>query len=106
MKITRVLIFLLPNEPKLKAFASLIIDEQFVVHEIRIIQGREHLFLMLPYRMKKNGESKALVDPLTNEARRMIEEAILVAYTDAISLDPPVSGFWERRFDDQVDVPR
>ena len=65
---------------KLKAFVSIVFDHCFMVNDIKIIQGREGLFISMPSRKKKNGEFKDVAHPLNNETRRMIEEKVLGEY--------------------------
>lgn len=79
MEITEVKVFPIEEE-KLKAFVSIVFDQCFMVNDIKIIQGREGLFISMPSRKKKNGEFKDVAHPLNNETRRMIEEKVLGEY--------------------------
>jgi len=79
MEITEVKVFPIVGE-KLKAFVSIVFDQCFMVNDIKIIQGREGLFISMPSRKKKNGEFKDVAHPLNNETRRMIEEKVLGEY--------------------------
>ncbi len=79
MEITEVKVFPI-HEEKLKAFVSIVFDQCFMVNDIKIIQGREGLFISMPSRKKKNGEFKDVAHPLNNETRRMIEEKVLGEY--------------------------
>lgn len=79
MEITEVKVFPIQEE-KLKAFVSIVFDHCFMVNDIKIIQGREGLFISMPSRKKKNGEFKDVAHPLNNETRRMIEEKVLAEY--------------------------
>jgi stage V sporulation protein G len=79
MEITEVKVFPIQEE-KLKAFVSIVFDQCFMVNDIKIIQGREGLFISMPSRKKKNGEFKDVAHPLNNETRRMIEERVLGEY--------------------------
>jgi stage V sporulation protein G len=79
MEITEVKVFPIQEE-KLKAFVSIVFDHCFMVNDIKIIQGREGLFISMPSRKKKNGEFKDVAHPLNNETRRMIEEKVLGEY--------------------------
>lgn len=79
MEITEVKVFPIQEE-KLKAFVSIVFDHCFMVNDIKIIQGREGLFISMPSRKKKNGEFKDVAHPLNNETRRMIEEQVLAEY--------------------------
>ena len=79
MEITEVKVFPIQEE-KLKAFVSIVFDQSFMVNDIKIIQGRDGLFISMPSRKKKNGEFKDVAHPLNNETRRMIEEKVLAEY--------------------------
>jgi len=79
MEITEVKVFPI-QEDKLKAFVSIVFDQCFMVNDIKIIQGREGLFISMPSRKKKNGEFKDVAHPLNNETRRMIEDKVLGEY--------------------------
>lgn len=83
MEITEVKVFPIQEE-KLKAFVSIVFDHCFMVNDIKIIQGRDGLFISMPSRKKKNGEFKDVAHPLNNETRRMIEEKVLAEYDRAL----------------------
>jgi len=79
MDITEVKVFPIQEE-KLKAFVSIVFDRCFMVNDIKIIQGRDGLFISMPSRKKKNGEFKDVAHPLNNETRRMIETQVVAEY--------------------------
>ncbi len=79
MEITEVKVFPV-HEEKLKAFVSVVFDGCFMVNDIKIIHGREGLFISMPSRKKKNGEFKDVAHPLNNETRQSIESQILAEY--------------------------
>jgi stage V sporulation protein G len=79
MEISEVKVFPIQEE-KLKAFVSIVFDQCFMVNDIKIIQGRDGLFISMPSRKKKNGEFKDVAHPLNNETRRMIEDRVLGEY--------------------------
>ncbi len=79
MEITQIKVFPV-NEDKLKAFVSLVFDHCFMVNDIKIIQGKDGLFLSMPSRRKKSGEFKDVAHPLNNETRRLFEEKVLAEY--------------------------
>src|SRR3954451_15411021 len=83
MEITEVKVFPIQEE-KLRAFVSIVFDHCFMVKDIKIIQGRDGLFISMPSRKKKNGEFKDVAHPLNNETRRMIEEKVLAEYDAAL----------------------
>ncbi len=79
MEITEVKVFPVQEE-KLKAFVSVVFDGCFMVNDIKIIHGREGLFISMPSRKKKNGEFKDVAHPLNNDTRQSIEAQILAEY--------------------------
>jgi stage V sporulation protein G len=79
MEISEVKIFPV-SEEKLKAFVSVVFDQCFMVNDIKVIHGRDGLFISMPSRRKKNGEFKDVAHPLNNETRRLLEERILAEY--------------------------
>ncbi len=84
MQITEVKVFPVQEE-KLKAFVSIVFDSCFMVNDIKIIQGREGLFISMPSRRKKNGEFKDVAHPLNNDTRRAIEAEILGEYEKIVT---------------------
>jgi len=71
------------DDSKLKAVASMTIDECFVVHDIKVVQGTESLFVSMPSRKTPDGEFKDIVHPINTPTRDMISAAILKAYEEA-----------------------
>ena len=84
MKITDVRIRLVAKEElKLRAVASITIDECFVIHDIKVIDGKDGLFISMPNRKTPNGEFKDIVHPINTETREMIKNAIMAEYEKA-----------------------
>lgn len=83
MEITEIKVFPV-DEEKLKAFVSVVFDRCFMVNDIKVIQGRDGLFISMPSRRKRNGKFKDVAHPLNNETRRMIEDQILGEYQLAL----------------------
>lgn len=86
LKITDVRVRLVTkDDAKLKAVASITIDDCFVVHDIKVINGKDGLFISMPSRKTPEGEYKDIVHPINTETREMIKNAIMKAYetTDA-----------------------
>ncbi len=79
MEVTEIKVFPIEEE-KLKAFVSIVIDNCFMVNDIKVIKGRDGLFISMPSRRKKNGKFKDVAHPLNNETRQMIEGLILTDY--------------------------
>lgn len=84
MKISDIRIRLVKKDDgKLKAVASITIDECFVVHDIKVIEGNEGPFISMPSRKTPDGEYKDIVHPINTETREMIRDAVLEAYKKA-----------------------
>ena len=71
------------DENKLRGIASITIDDCFVIHDIKIIEGKESLFIAMPSRKTKEGEYKDIAHPINSETRQMLSDAILKAYNNA-----------------------
>jgi stage V sporulation protein G len=84
MEITEVRVFPV-DEEKLKAFVSIIIDDCFVISDIRIISGASGLFISMPSKKRKNGTFRDIAHPLNSETRRRIEEKVLARYRETLA---------------------
>ncbi len=84
MDITTVKVYPV-HEEKLKAFVSVVFDHCFMVNDIKVIQGKDGLFLSMPSRRKKSGEFKDVAHPLNNGTRQMLEERVLQEYRQVSS---------------------
>ena len=81
MNITEIRVRLVKKEDsKLKAVASITIDECFVIHDIKVIQGTEGLFISMPSRKTPEGVYKDIVHPINTATREKISEQIIAAY--------------------------
>ncbi len=80
MKITEVRAKRVNGENRLVGIAAITIDECFVVHELRIIEGKDGLFVAMPSRKMPNGEFKDVAHPINTETRSQIENAVLEAF--------------------------
>lgn len=82
MKITDVRIRAVVTDSRLRAVASITIDDCFAVHELRIIEGKEGLFVAMPSRQISDGTFKDIAHPINVETRKMIEEAVIAKYNE------------------------
>ena len=85
MNITDVRVRKVAKEGKMKAVVSITIDEEFVVHDIKVIEGQNGLFIAMPSRKTPDGEFKDIAHPINTETRERIQGAILEAYEKAVS---------------------
>lgn len=84
MKISDVRVRIVKNESsKIKGSASITIDDCFVVHDIKIIEGNEGYFIAMPSRKTPDGEYKDIAHPLTTETREKIRDLILKEFEAA-----------------------
>lgn len=80
MKITEVRAKRIRGNNRLKGIAAITIDECFVIHELRIIDGKNGLFVAMPSRKMPNGEYKDVAHPINTETRSMIENEVLETF--------------------------
>ena len=83
MNITDVRVRKVAKEGKMKAVVSITIDDEFVVHDIKIIEGNEGFFIAMPSRKTPDGEFKDIVHPLNTETREQIRDIVLKAFEEA-----------------------
>ena len=73
------------DEGKLKAVASVTIDDCFVVHDVKILEGQDDFFIAMPSKKTPDGEYKDIVHPLNTETREMLKKAVLDEFETARS---------------------
>ena len=83
MEITDVRVRRVAKEGKMKAVVSITIDNEFVIHDIKVIEGEKGLFIAMPSRKSSDGEYRDIAHPINPETRTIFEEAILEAYNTA-----------------------
>lgn len=72
------------EEGKLKAVASIIIDDCFAVHDIKIISGIDGVFIAMPSRKTSEGDFKDIAHPINTDTREVIKEKVLEAYEEEL----------------------
>ena len=87
MNITDVRIRKISAEGKMKAIVSVTFENQFVVHDIKVIEGQNGLFIAMPSRKTQDGEFKDIAHPINTETREQIQKAILDEYEKVKNLD-------------------
>ena len=83
MKITDVRIRKVAKEGKMKAVVSITIDDEFVVHDIKMIEGEKGLFIAMPSRKASDGEYRDIAHPINSATRDFIQTMILDKYAEA-----------------------
>lgn len=84
LDITDVRVRKITKEGKLKAVASITIDGEFVVHDIKVIEGDKGLFIAMPSRKGADGEYKDIAHPINSDTRERLQEIILKGYEEAL----------------------
>jgi stage V sporulation protein G len=77
MKITEVKVFPAKDNGRLKAYATIVFDDCFIVRDLKVIEGNKGLFVSMPSRKRKDGTFRDIVHPLNAETRKMIEALIV-----------------------------
>lgn len=80
MEITDVKVRKIMSDGRLRGVVSVTIDDMFAVHDIKVVQGDERLFVAMPSRKDENGVFRDIVHPISASARKLFEETILEAY--------------------------
>lgn len=79
MEVTQVRVFPVEEE-RLKAYATIVLDDCFLVRNLRLIQGKRGLFVAMPNRRTKEGSYRDVAHPITRDLRERIERAVIEAY--------------------------
>ena len=87
MQITDVRIRRVEKEGKMKAVVSITIDEEFVVHNIKIIEGEKGLFIAMPSRKAADGEYRDIAHPINSGTRERIQKLILEKYEETLAAE-------------------
>lgn len=88
MRVTDVRIRKLNNEGKMRAVVSVTFDDEFVVHDIRVIEGQNGMFIAMPSRRTPDGQFKDIAHPINSETREVIQKAILDGYYEYLEKLP------------------
>lgn len=93
MQITDVRVRRVTKEGKMKAVVSITIDDEFVVHDIKVIEGEKGLFIAMPSRKATDGEYRDIAHPINSTTRDRIQQLILEEYEKATAVDPMTEIF-------------
>ncbi len=83
MNITDIRVRKLSKNSKMKAVVSITIDDVFVVHDIKVIEGEKGLFIAMPSRKSTDGEYRDIAHPINSQTRQMLQDLIMEAYDNA-----------------------
>lgn len=85
MEITDIKVRKINAEGRMKAVVSVTFDDCFVVHDIKVIEGQEKLFIAMPSRKTPDGEFKDIAHPINAEMRELLQNMILSKYEESLS---------------------
>ena len=85
MQITDIKVRKINAEGRMKAVVSVTFDDAFVVHDIKVIEGQEKLFIAMPSRKTPDGEFKDIAHPINAEMREQLQEMILAKYEESLN---------------------
>ena len=89
MNITDVRVRKVEKEGKMKAVVSITIDQEFVIHDIKVIEGDRGLFIAMPSKRTADGEFRDIAHPINSDTRENIQKIILESYEKSL-LEPEV----------------
>ena len=87
MNITDVRVRKIAKEGKMKAVVSITIDDEFVVHDIKVIEGEKGLFIAMPSRKASDGEYRDIAHPINSQTRDHIQSLILEKYQELLNTE-------------------
>ena len=88
MQITDVRVRKITKEGKMKAVVSITLDDEFVVHDIKVIEGEKGLFIAMPSRKATDGEYRDIAHPINSATRDRIQRIILDKYDEVMAAEP------------------
>lgn len=86
MQVTDIRIRKIEKEGKMKAVVSITIDDEFVVHDIKVIEGEKGMFIAMPSRKATDGEYKDIAHPIKSSTREQLQQMILDRYEQEVAL--------------------
>ena len=86
MEITEIKVFPTKDGGRLKAYATVVFDNCFIIRDLKIIEGHKGLFVSMPSRKRKDGTFRDIVHPLNSETRSKIETSIIEEYNRVAEL--------------------
>ena len=82
MKITDIRVRKVTKQGKMRAVVSVTFDNEFVVHDIKVIEGQNGMFIAMPSKKMGEGDFRDIAHPLTQEVRNRLKEAVLTKYNE------------------------
>ena len=87
MKITDIRVRKVAKQGKMRAVVSVTFDNEFVVHDIKVIEGERGLFIAMPSKKSADGEYRDIAHPINSDTRKLLQDAILEAFDKAAPPD-------------------
>ena len=84
MNVTDVRVRKVLAEGKMKAIVSVTLDDMFVIHDVKVVEGQNGLFVAMPSRKTPSGEFRDIAHPINSSAREIIQNAVLSAYAEVL----------------------
>ena len=94
MNITDVRVRKVAKEGKMKAVVSITLDDEFVVHDIKVIEGEKGLFIAMPSRKAADGEYRDIAHPINSATRNEIQEIVLRKYEETLIQEEAEEDFY------------
>ena len=91
MQVTDVRIRKITKEGKMKAVVSITLDDEFVIHDIEVIEGEKGLFIAMPSRRAGDGEYRDIAHPINSETREKVQNIILEKYSEVLDEEEPAN---------------
>ena len=91
LEITEVKVFPARENGKLKAYATIVFENCFIIRDLKVIEGEKGFFVSMPSRRRKDGTFRDIVHPLNSEMRQMVEDFIIKEYTRMCDEEIPAS---------------
>lgn len=88
MKVTDVRLRKIQTDGRMKALVSITLDEAFVIHDLRVIEGNSGLFVAMPSKRTPDGEFRDIVHPINSDMRQEIQDAVMKVYDETDEVIP------------------
>lgn len=84
MEITEAKVYPSKESGRLKAYATIVFDNSFIIRDLKVIEGDKGLFVSMPSRRRKDGTFRDIVHPLNSDMRKNIEETVILEYNKTV----------------------
>ncbi|WP_323703420.1 septation regulator SpoVG [Mammaliicoccus sp. Dog046] len=101
MKVTDVRLRKIQTDGRMKALVSITLDDAFVIHDLRVIEGNSGLFVAMPSKRTPDGEFRDIAHPINSEMRQEIQEAVMKAYEETDEVIIPKASKDETQTEDE-----